>query len=222
MSTIAVFKTFASGDVLTAADLNSSLSTIINDYNGSISNVNIASNAAIDSTKISGTALVLTGAQTITGNKVITISSGDGLVINNSGSSNGISISQTGVQASSKYALYVYSNANQVNSPLVYLHQDYTDETQPVLEILHDGTGAAMKLTFTRPTGGGISIITNRNDGWNTSGLIFNLVNAGSGFEAAMDFQGSEVVNAAVGGTNTYKLRVAIGAVAYYMPIYTS
>ena len=66
MSLISAFKTFVSGDVLTAADLNSSLSTIINDYNGSISNANIASNAAITASKISDTALTTTATQSPT------------------------------------------------------------------------------------------------------------------------------------------------------------
>jgi len=71
MSTISAFKTFSSGEVLTAADLNSSLSTIINDYNGSITNANIGASAAISLSKLSSTPATLTGSETLT-NKTLT------------------------------------------------------------------------------------------------------------------------------------------------------
>ena len=66
MSTLSRVTTWVSGDTLTATDLNAEFDGILSDYNGSVSNVNIASDAAITSTKISGTAVTLTSQRTIT------------------------------------------------------------------------------------------------------------------------------------------------------------
>lgn len=52
MSTISRVKTWSVSDTLTAADLNAEFNNIVNDYNGSISNVNIASDAAIAASKL--------------------------------------------------------------------------------------------------------------------------------------------------------------------------
>lgn len=51
--------------------MNAEFDNIVDDYNGSIKNANIASDAAIASTKISGTAVTLTGTETLT-NKTLT------------------------------------------------------------------------------------------------------------------------------------------------------
>jgi hypothetical protein len=52
MSTIVKPNTFSAGATIIAAEHNDNFDTIINDYNGSISNANIASNAAISDTKL--------------------------------------------------------------------------------------------------------------------------------------------------------------------------
>lgn len=71
MSTISRTKTWVTGDTLTASDLNAEFDAILTDYNGAISNANIASDAAIASTKISGTAATLAGSETLS-NKTLT------------------------------------------------------------------------------------------------------------------------------------------------------
>jgi len=71
MATISRTKTWVSAEVLTAADLNAEFDAILSDYNGGITNANIAAGAAITSTKISGTAVTLTGSETLT-NKTLT------------------------------------------------------------------------------------------------------------------------------------------------------
>lgn len=105
MATISRIKTWNTGDVLTASDLNAEINNILNDYNGGITNANISGSAAIaysklalsnsivnadinasaaiaysklniadgDLTpaKISGTAVTLAGAETLT-NKTLT------------------------------------------------------------------------------------------------------------------------------------------------------
>jgi hypothetical protein len=52
MSTISKPYTHSSGQVIASAEVNSNFDTIYNDYNGSISNANIAANAAIADTKL--------------------------------------------------------------------------------------------------------------------------------------------------------------------------
>lgn len=59
----------------------------------------------------------------------------------NANTHHGLYILQSGVLAASSYGLAVYSNATQINSPLVYFAQDGGSSTQNVLSILNDGTG---------------------------------------------------------------------------------
>lgn len=61
MSTIALPNTFTSGTTIQSAQVNSNFTTIYNDYNGNITNANIASGAAIAASKLS----LATIAQTI-------------------------------------------------------------------------------------------------------------------------------------------------------------
>lgn len=69
MATITKPTTFADGTVPTAAQFNGDFDTIYSEFNGNISNANIDSSAAIETTKISGTAVNLSSTQTITGQK---------------------------------------------------------------------------------------------------------------------------------------------------------
>ena len=69
---------------------------------------------------------------------------GEGIYIDNNSTNHGIHINQDGVLAASDYALYVHSNSAQVNSPLVFLHQDNASSTDRLLELSNDGTGHAL------------------------------------------------------------------------------
>lgn len=91
MATLSRVKTWISGDVLTASDLNAEFNNVLNDYNGGITNANISGSAAIAysklsltgsvlnadlagsiaASKISGTAATLSGTETLT-NKTLT------------------------------------------------------------------------------------------------------------------------------------------------------
>ena len=66
--------------------------------------------------------------------------------INNDGTNHGLYIHQDGVLAASKYGLYVYSNASQVNAPLVFIHQDNASSTSGVVTINNDGTGIGLTI----------------------------------------------------------------------------
>ena len=67
--------------------------------------------------------------------------------VQNDGTHHGIYSYQTGVLASNYSAVRVYSNAIQVNSPLIYVKQDNASSSEPALEIVNDGTGAAIEAT---------------------------------------------------------------------------
>lgn len=71
MSTITQQTTAVTGATITADVWNDEFENIIDDYNGSISNANIAADAGIALTKISNTAVSLTDTQTLT-NKTLT------------------------------------------------------------------------------------------------------------------------------------------------------
>jgi hypothetical protein len=71
MSTLTRITTWSSGDTLTASALNGEFNNIINDYNGSISNANIASNAAISASKLDSSLLTASSTSTLT-NKTLT------------------------------------------------------------------------------------------------------------------------------------------------------
>lgn len=65
MAIVTLPTTFVDGTVPTAAQFNGDFTALVNEINGSLSNANIASDAAISVTKISGTAVNLGTAQTI-------------------------------------------------------------------------------------------------------------------------------------------------------------
>ena len=71
MGTVTKTTTWSTGDTLTAANLNSGFDDIVDEFNGSIANVNVSATAAIAATKISDTAVTLTATQTLT-NKTLT------------------------------------------------------------------------------------------------------------------------------------------------------
>lgn len=64
--------TFTAGTTILSAEVNSSYDTIYSDYNGNITDANIAAGAAISTSKISGTVMTRTANETVTGNKTFT------------------------------------------------------------------------------------------------------------------------------------------------------
>ena len=71
MGSIVKPKTWADAESLTYTDLNSSMDTIYNEFNGNIEDANIKASAAIAVTKIAGTAVNLATTQTISGQKTL-------------------------------------------------------------------------------------------------------------------------------------------------------
>lgn len=62
-------KTWADQDNVAYTDINANFDSLYNEFNGNIENVNIKTSAAIDTSKISGTAVNLSSNQTLTGIK---------------------------------------------------------------------------------------------------------------------------------------------------------
>ena len=70
--------------------------------------------------------------------------------INNDGTNHGIYIHQDGVLATSKYGLYLYSNAVQINSLLLYVHQANASSTQGCAVFYNNGSGVAVNINQNR------------------------------------------------------------------------
>lgn len=71
MSLITKPKTYIDNDPIVYSDLNANWDALYNLVNGNLDNSNISSSAAIDPLKISGGAVTLTGAQTVSGQKTL-------------------------------------------------------------------------------------------------------------------------------------------------------
>lgn len=72
MGIITKTKSWTDAENVNYTDLNSDFDTLYNEVNGNLDNDNIDDSAGIAATKISGTAVTLTGAQTVTGVKSFT------------------------------------------------------------------------------------------------------------------------------------------------------
>lgn len=67
-------------------------------------------------------------------------------VITNAGTNHGLQIVQNGVLGSSKYGLFIDSNAAQVNAPLMRIRQQNASSTQAALQLDQAGSGAALSI----------------------------------------------------------------------------
>lgn len=67
-----------------------------------------------------------------------------------------------------------------------------------------------------------MEIAMSANDSNATYGIAMAIANSGAGTPFAFLFTGSEKVNAAVGGSQDYKIRIRIGATTYFIPCYTA
>ena len=139
----------------------------------------------------------------------------------NGGTGNGVYLEQGGVLAVSRYGLEVYSNAAQVNAPLVYFHQDNASSTEGVCQMINDGTSRNLYLGKNN-SGTVLELSQVVNDANPCYGLLMNLANAGAGLEYAFRFNGSEIVVAAVGGAQSHKIRASIAGTDFFIPCYTA
>lgn len=143
------------------------------------------------------------------------------LYVENNGTGHGTYVNQAGVLAGGKNALYVYSNAAQSSGNLFFIHQDNASSSAGVMGITNDGSGTCLSIDNNN-SANSIAIDHDWNSAGNAVGITMAIDNAGAGVEAAFQFAGSEAVAAAVGGTNTHKVKVYVGGSLLYIPCYTA
>ncbi|MBU0598891.1 hypothetical protein KKF61_07975 [Patescibacteria group bacterium] len=99
-----------------------------------------------------------------------TIVFGDGtteemVLITNSGTSDGMKISQDGDLAANQYGLWVYSNADQDTSELVFIEQDNASSTKAALVIQQDGSASSILASEGSAANPAYSFINETNSG---------------------------------------------------------
>ena len=72
---------------------------------------------------------------------------GEVIIIDNDGTNHALYIKQDGILAASDYGLYVYSNAAQTNSSLVYFHSDNASSNKTVATFVSDGVGNGVVMS---------------------------------------------------------------------------
>ena len=90
-----------------------------------------------------------------------------------------------------------------------------------ILSLVNAGTGSSLAIDHNN-SGSAINIDMDMNTAASPIGVAINIVNAGAGGERAFTFSGSEVVSAAVGGTQNRKVKCEINGTIYYLPFYTA
>ena len=123
--------------------------------------------------------------------------------------------------ASGSWRFYRNYNSDTTAGPVMSVENDHASDDQPALKIKQDGYGDAIEIDCNN-YGDAITIAFDGNNASNMHGLVMNIANAGAGTEYAFGFFGSEVVSAAVGGTQDKKIRVNIGGTTYYIPCHTA
>lgn len=86
----------------------------------------------------------------------------------NLGTGDNAIFNQQGVLGAGQFGLYVYSAAVQINSPLVYFHQDNAASTASVFELKNDGVGHGIYISQTTALGANcqaLRIYTNIDQG---------------------------------------------------------
>jgi hypothetical protein len=140
MAVLSRTKTWIANEILSASDLNAEFDALItwintaklkdNDGDTQIQ-LEESSDEDIIRLDIAGTEYIVWGDGT----------NEEAMKLTNPGTNHGISIQQTGVLASDKHGLYVYTNAVQANSHLVYVHSDNPSSDKLVCNFQNDGTG---------------------------------------------------------------------------------
>ena len=116
------------------------------------------------------------------------------------GSGGGIKLLRT-VGSGAGYDIHLY-NAISTGNTFIYIQKN--------------GNGNTLGMDIEQTISANSESVHNR-------GIRFTLATGGtSSKNYAFSFQGSEKVNASVGGTQDYKIRIEIGSTEYFIPCYTS
>lgn len=165
-------------------------------------------------------------------------SSSDVMRVTNDGTGTCLYVNQTTALAASKYGFFVnggvdlasgssrlariYTSTVQTNAPVLFdITDDAATSTSICQKIQKDGTGIAIFIDNNN-TGNSIEIDADVNSATAMYGLVMNIANAGAGLEYAFRFDGSEIVAAAVGGSQDQKIRISIAGTDYFIPCHTA
>lgn len=140
--------------------------------------------------------------------------------IDNDGTDHGIYIQQDGVLAASKYALFIYSNAAQINSSLVKLAQNNAASTEVLVTIDNNSSENTIYIDHDSDSASDIYA------------LKFDCDNAGSGKPGGIDFgsfsSGEPIFKLPTdttdptggGGVATGRIALSIGGATRYLAYY--
>jgi hypothetical protein len=153
--------------------------------------------------------------------------SGKGIYITNSGSGLGLDIVQSGnggaleiSNSGSGKSINISTHSTDSN-PAINISNSGTQES---LYIVNSNTATGNAAVYVSKTGQGLNmkLQASSNSTGDNTGIVFDIANAGTGLEYAFSFDGSEKINAAVGGTQDRKIRIKVGGTTYYIPCYTA
>lgn len=116
--------------------------------------------------------------------------------------------------------LFIINTNAGTSIPLAFLRQDGASSNK-VLAIQNAGTGDSIFIDNNN-IGDSISIDADANSASDMVGIRFNIANAGAGLEYAMEFDGSEIVGAAIGGAQDKKIRCQVAGTDYFIPLHTA
>lgn len=160
--------------------------------NGSLNHTSIATSVATQT--ITANSQTTGNVMTITANALTTGS--------------GIALSSSSANTSAR-TLFTLSNSSSAATGAKCFAITQSSTATPAT-ITHNATGTALDIQ------------ASSNSANKAYGILMNIANAGAGLEYAFRFDGSEIVAAAVGGTQDKKIRVSIAGVDYFIPLYTA
>lgn len=144
------------------------------------------------------------------------------VTLTNNTTNDGITIDQVGILGAADDALKVSSNTLQTTSGgLVRFILDLATSTARLLYLDQDGLGDGLFIDKDN-SGVSLNIDQNANDANDLFGIQMEIDNAGAGTEYAMRFNGSEIVSAAIGGSQDKKIRCSVGGTDYFIPLHTA
>lgn len=123
-----------------------------------------------------------------------------------------------GLLSNAPVEITIADAANEVG--MTVTQNDVTNDPDAI-SVVNAGTGTAVAID-NNDIGDSINIDADANSASDMVGVRMSIVNASTGDEFAFRFDGNEVVNAAVGGSQDYKIRISIGGTDYFIPCHTA
>ena len=92
-----------------------------------------------------------------------------------------------------------------------------------VLDVTQEGNGYGIEIDH-NDAGTNASLFIDRdgNNAADIPAIVIDVANAGAGGAEAFRFNGSEIISAAVGGSQDKKVQVNVAGTTYYIPLHTA